>query len=447
MTKTRKRSSKSSLQHKPPSSAHPPKLEPTNQHKSPGLFAPALIIGLVAIFGRFHLDGSKNDRRTNALIQWIEHHGGFIDSRITIRDGPFGRGAFIDDPIPDKDSKLYMVSDHCFLSLRTIQREDISVFAPVSKDPAFSELLENDTIQLALALLAERNTPESYWRPYLNTIPDLYPDQPLFWEYLDELQSPWVAQQIQISRNFLQSQMPHLEALSNRYPLLFPDNDKLWVDFAWAYYTVTSRAYDVGRPGEDRILGLVPFVDLLNHGFGDTATMKHSYTVEMPRDVVLFTGTPRVSLSSNVELLFKYNDMLETSRFLYMYGMLDSDYEKRVQGDFVILSTSSGVWPVNWQGRVDPSIFANETLPKQQLVQDVKTAIAELPTTLDDDKAALNACEDYRRVALVLRIRFKQILHRLLGWLDDGTVDGDDDTAILTQGDVKASRALFRIDV
>jgi hypothetical protein len=48
------------------------------------------------------------------------------------------------------------------------------------------------------------------------------------------------------------------------------------------YYTVVSRAFDVGLPEEEEeILGLIPFVDLVNHGF--TVKNNNQMVMRMPQ--------------------------------------------------------------------------------------------------------------------------------------------------------------------
>jgi hypothetical protein len=233
----------------------------------------------------------------------------------------------------DDEVELYAIPEVCFLSLKSIQSERaISGLQSVLNDPAMQDYF-NDNVRLAIALLAERNAgKQSFWSPYIDTLPSHYDDQPLFWdddEMDEQLQSPVVVRQVLNSRAWLKNHSPMLQYLTTTYPRLFPQDRTTIDDFMWSYYTIISRSFDVGRPAnrqlgleeEENITGLLPFVDLLNHAFDEqTRTSWHSYRVQMPENVAFYVGKPtRSTLQPGTELLWRYTEYEDSSRYLYRY--------------------------------------------------------------------------------------------------------------------------------
>ena len=392
-----------------------------------------------------------------ALVQWIVKHGGAIDDRVAIRSGPLGRGVFLDGKVVARDgnnkpTQLYSVPETVYLSTKTVFQQN-SVMRPILADSVFHDWFQHDKIMLAVALLAERNAKNSFWRPYIDVLPTRYDDQALFWsdKELDELQSPSVVKQIRTSQNWLRGHHDKLMQLLERHPTLFPKHQSATImdDFIWAYYTVTSRVFDTGRPGtEDTILGLVPLVDLLNHAF-QSPTVKHTTTLLMPDNVAFFTGIPYQDgfMTKGTELTWQYDtDAAPSMKYFFAYGMLPPD--NYTQGDYIVLRIllQGQDWLVDHDGRVDPAIFDDVTA--EELGVKVNEAVNDFATTLEEDKAALASLEDKsaRWVALVLRVRYKQIIHKLLTWLEDKDRETGE---LLSQGEERtpSHQALFILEI
>jgi len=379
----------------------------------------------------------SRNKDEDSLIRWIEREGGFVHPQIEIRNGLHGRGVFLKAPLA-KGERVLSVPETCLFSIKAVRERDPRL--------AFSQVdyslveQESESVLLALALIAERSQQEnSFWRPYLGDLPATYPEQPLFWTSLAELQSQIVSEQITMSREFLQSKLSLLEQLAAKYPQLYHQqpSDKLLDEFTWAYYTVVSRAFDVpggrdnrGKPDpEDYVTGLVPFCDLLNHAYGaDTA--KRSLAFLLPKRDVHFVMTPTMDLLAGSELMWKYQDSSKrpSTKSLYRYGMLNSDFEERVEGDYVLLKWSDGRrWTVgadgkilDWEDHMVQDGFVGELASK------VAAAIKALPTSLEHDKTLLALPSSTIPVtALLLRIRYKQVLHKLLEWLQTGAPPPD----------------------
>ena len=420
----------------------------------------AVLIAILAIYAGFYFAGENNDVSTGprfvtpeleALVQWIEENGGFIDSRIAIRDGPLGRGVFLDGgDVNDDDGELYSIPETLYISWKTMQSKN-SVMGPLLDDPQLDNFFEHETIMVAIALLAERNTPNSFWQPYIQSLPQSHDDQALFWSdaELNDLQSPIVVKQIHTSRRWLNSHYDTLLSLVGRYPELFPDESTIMDDFLWAYYIVTSRCFDVARPqdkDDEHSVGLNPFVDLLNHAFGKA---NHLHKIALrENDVSYWIGVPKKNLnvSKGDELVWSYKNFAEASmNAFYRHGMLDGDTDANTHGDYIVLKAGGKDWPVSAQGQVDSILF--QTVPVAEIRAKVKGAIDELITTLEEDKAMLNdrnRTKEVRWVALVLRVRYKQILHKLLAWLEDGAEEGG---LVIRQGERTTAQSMFVLEI
>jgi hypothetical protein len=275
------------------------------------------------------------------------------------------------------------------------------------------------------------------------TIPHSYPEQPLFWtpDQLDELQSASLVRQFQKSNDWLEKQAEGLHQLVERHPKLFgPYNTT--ADFAWAYYTITSRAFDVSRADGEQLgdavhTALLPFVDLLNHAFTESnRTVEHYFAMEMPHKKLLYAGrATRDELPRGTELQWKYKDDGQYSAYyLYRHGMIPPYPD----GDFIMLRYEENAWPVSHEGHMHQAIFGEDkNMSLQHLTNKVKSAIDNLPTTLGEDLLAESS------LALEVRIRFKRILHKLLTWLQEGALEHDDEIFSERQ----AGHALYELDV
>lgn len=160
------------------------------------------------------------------MIDWIRDNGGVVHEKVYIRsdDEVLGlRGVFVDAALK-QDESFMSIPESCFFSIQTIRDGKTQFSNVVQADPGLMQA-EIQTVQLALALMVEMRSNNSFWRPYFDVLPTTYPDQPLFWDdnQLNELQSPIVQLQIQQSKRFLESKLPLLRTLSSQYATLgFP---------------------------------------------------------------------------------------------------------------------------------------------------------------------------------------------------------------------------------
>ena len=410
----------------------------------------AVIVILAFLLRNISTKGGNEE----TMIEWIRNNGGFVHENVTIRSADGRRGVFVDADL-QPDEMFLVVPEACFFSIQTL-REGKALFSKVVKeDPALVEA-EIQPVQLAIALMAENRSKNSFWRPYIDLLPKSHPDQPLFWDenQLSELQSPIVLLQIQQSKRFLENKLPLLRAMaSRREQLRFPDNDEeLLAEFILAYYTVISRSFEVpgkrdsqGNPdSEDFVGGLVPFADLLNHAFGEP-TAKHSFSIAMPQSIIQYISSAATYLPANSELVWKYHRASKaTTRDLLRYGMVDCDLE-RAEADYILLRSRDRQWTVTHDGSIVRWVDKNGDNLTQELVPKVEAAIQALPTSLKEDEIILSSTDDASlRSAVLFRTRYKRILHKLLARLHAGAAHSNEQNDEL---DFSPSLALIQIDI
>lgn len=421
----------------------------------------AVSTAVVAILLGFFLQNNGKRDKEEALMHWIRENEGFVHENIVIRNEKELRGIFVDADL-QKDETFLNVPEECFFSIKAI-RDGRTVFSKIVQSAAGLLEGEIEPVQLALALMGEMKFQNSFWRPYLDLLPPTHPDQPLFWndQQLQELQSPIVLSQIQQSTLFLKAKLPLLRTLASRYghQLNFPQNDEQLLDeFIWSYYTVISRSFEVpgdrrdlhGKPDpNDYVTGLVPFADLLNHAFGPpTAQQKMTISSSSKKrsstyyNNLIYISSATTNLMNNTELVWKYHMASEgaTTKNLLRYGMVDSDLQRSAT-DYVVIHQQQRQkhWFVSSSGSIlgwneqQAQEERDDTLTTQELVPEVQAAIDALPTSLEEDRTLSSSVSSSSsstnvtlRSTLLFRIRYKQILHKLLAWLNAGTPPMED---------------------
>jgi hypothetical protein len=226
--------------------------------------------------------------KDRTFLEWLVHNGAILADGVVLREGSRGRGIFMDKPYVEGNA-LYQVPDRVWFSEKTITRSTAK-FSQVLKDhrslqpnsdphpvygdgPAqFQSMLQTDglnTVKLAFALDAERFHADSFYAPYINTLPTAYSSQPLFWsdEMLEEqLHSPLICSSVRESIRFLAAQHEtHMPYLVARYPHLYNLEVNTVQTFIWAYYSFKSRAFDISTT-EEIVLGAVLGVALATVG-------------------------------------------------------------------------------------------------------------------------------------------------------------------------------------
>ena len=321
--------------------------------------------------------------------------------------------------------EMLKVTERCWFSEAAVAAKPCR-FAAIAADPQLAPFWEGRAeLTLAFALEVERHNPSSTWRPYFESLPEAYPTQPLFWTaaQLEQLQSPWVVAQINTSLSFLKEQYTTVaEYLGNAHGDVFDVERSTLAAFTWSYYTVYSRVFDVGHPGEPRALSLLPVIDLVNHGFG--VANQNVMGVDVPEKVSSFILKANEPLHKGQELLHSYNEHDATLSYLFKYGFVNGDTAAD-EGDFVLLRTASASCTVGADGAVSASflaaVAADAASARGAVLRALTAKVDSLPTTLEQDTAALEGSTlEWLGVCLNVRIRFKRILRATALWLSSG---------------------------
>lgn len=410
-----------------------------------GIFA---VLFNAAIVKHMNHDGILSSRfssrfpnaKFRALVEWLELNGGHIDENIAFRETLHGVRLFYNGLTTNEveTGLMFEIPESCLLSSKSKK----SIFGATVKDPELLKaILKHEVVDqtlLALVIVAEKHNPDSFWRPYLDTLlPTENTQQPLLWEpekLKEHLQSPLIIQETQGILNYIESKVPLLHWIDELYPDLLPDDSSILIrDFKWAYAIASAHVFNIpDRVNGEEYRALVPIGSLPDHSFDREVETIRITLKDVPVDEErAITGRlTRNNIVHGEELVTQYQSEFSPLRYLNYHGIVDEDYENRFEDDFLILRLSVRDLKVFGDGTVDldrvMDVLGEEAreLFLEDLTRKVREAIAALPTSLDEDKVLLHSPGtdvSTPRSALLIRIRFKQILHKLLKWLTEGS--------------------------
>jgi len=381
----------------------------------------------------------------NAMFTWIESQkGGYVNKQLNIKgnlDNNGLRGVYWNGPATSEGISLFRIPQSCFLTSKSLT-DPRSVFG---KSKAIPQSLlqqiqsESTQFQLAIVLMAELGSvQDSYWKSYLELLPENDPNQPLFWKEYSALQSPLLAQGIQGSLTYLESKKPLLDQLidATRSKMFPPQIFKL---FLWCFYLVSSRAFQFTIDGTS-MHAMVPLADLMNHGFAASNGFVEVVNSNL-NGVDMATAASSHSLSNGDELFVEYqkNAVTSTAEFLYRYGIVNPEYATETEGDYVILRYGTTSYTVFGDG----SVGGGDLTLLPTLSEKINTAIDALPTSLQEDQQALSSITTTNKNALLIRIRYKQVLQKLQAWIEKGATP----SAAGAKSVVESSKALYFLNI
>eukprot|EP00040_Diaphanoeca_grandis_P035132 m.220073 g.220073 ORF g.220073 m.220073 type:complete len:627 (+) comp33310_c0_seq2:329-2209(+) len=305
--------------------------------------------------------------------------------------------------------------------------------------------------RLIIAVEHERHQPDSRWRLYFDSMPDV-PTSALWWDSttVESLQSPILAKQISTLNNVLK------ETYARIYPNLKEAHPDHWDDrnsfdsFKWSAINVWGRGFDANAQDPQdpnrRIWILVPLLDVVNH---QSYVGSYFSDLDNPRTASTFDSWATECYTEGAEVFQSYGTHRSSSHFFMYYGFLPDGHER---GDFISLSLDMATahdmaqvlgsgWSSGFAGNDGHvteeflSDFAKYLTnrgksdwqePSEEVWQlaisiiasSVRTAISQLPTTMQEDIEMVQQGFDemgYTKWSILrVRIRFKSILHLLL---------------------------------
>jgi len=168
---------------------------------------------------------------------------------------------------------------------------------------------------LAAYLLQEKANPKSYWKPYIDILPEAYDTVPLFFseKELAELEGSIALEKIQDRHNSLQVEY---DALVEHVPM-FAEFSK--EDFVWARLVIITRIFGMVIDGV-KTEGLVPMADMLNHK--RPRETKWTYAQERKGFVITTLNV----IEKDCEVFDSYGRKCN-SRFFVNYGFVPEENE------------------------------------------------------------------------------------------------------------------------
>ncbi len=179
----------------------------------------------------------------NNLCNWISTNGGYVNPKLSLINGKFGRTVIANQKIENEDiftlpKSLVLNHENCNLNIEDnkFTHRDLTV----------------------ILLLKEYYKPNSFWKDYLNLLPSLseFKDHPLVIYIKGNF--PNVSENVSIKIEKLHSEFVSLydkfTELNNKNKIVesFTRNELLW-----AFLATSTRMWTN--------IGLVPFADLLQH--------------------------------------------------------------------------------------------------------------------------------------------------------------------------------------
>jgi len=131
-----------------------------------------LVTKIIALEEQFNMSRKLRSSRKpylKTLIDWLESHGAKLDG---VEPEDYGQNAGFGLRATKDLSKgdlVISIPRRCFMSTETARDSTISTL--IEKDPMLKSM---PNVALALHLLIEKNSPASFWEPYINVLPNYY---------------------------------------------------------------------------------------------------------------------------------------------------------------------------------------------------------------------------------------------------------------------------------
>jgi hypothetical protein len=247
-----------------------------------------------------------------ALLRWLEQHGARFPGCAPVEVPGMGTGLVASRDLAVDDTVLSIPRNLWFTRKSRHVR-----YAPVLTYALEKELFSHSMARLALLLLLERQDPKSFFRPYLDALPD--PTLPVTLTPAEqaELQEPQLGEWIEEQGTTVRTDCTRLrEALPARFPESIRADTITPETWLWAYGHAVQRTFSVDLEGEE-VWVLLPGMDLCNHAsspqtgyFVDDAGWQLEATEAIP------AGAP-VTIS--------YGPTKNSADFFLYYGFVPED--------------------------------------------------------------------------------------------------------------------------
>lgn len=195
----------------------------------------------------------SSDQKIAALLRWLEDGGARFPKLHVVRQENGERSVLAQADISTGEAVLQVPRSH-LLTLEAAKSSDIGRLLQSHVNP------DNEELYLASFLLQEKHRPGSFWKPYVDSLPEAFPHVPLFFSESERalLQGSFVLTLLQFQDYSLRQD--HAQLCQK-----VPGYERFSVEeFIWARLSVSSRNFGL-KVGGLQGRALVPLADMLNH--------------------------------------------------------------------------------------------------------------------------------------------------------------------------------------
>nr|XP_054369844.1 actin-histidine N-methyltransferase isoform X4 [Mirounga angustirostris] len=211
-------------------------------------------------------DGKREDYFPD-LMKWASENGASVEGfeMVNFKEEGFGLRATRDI----KAEELFLWVPRKLLM--TVESAKNSVLGPLYSQDRILQAMGN--ITLAFHLLCERADPNSFWQPYIQTLPSEY-DTPLYFEEdeVRDLQSTQAIHDVFSQYKNTARQYAYFYKVIQTHPHAnkLPLKDAFtYEDYRWAVSSVMTRQNQIPTEDGSRVtLALIPLWDMCNHTNG-----------------------------------------------------------------------------------------------------------------------------------------------------------------------------------
>lgn len=189
------------------------------------------------------------------FLRWLEEGGAQLSKLhiVTPRGGE--RGVLAREDTAPGETIIRLPRRHV-LTLEEVRSSELGQFLDAE------DRIDDPRTYLSAFLLHERERGEgSFWKPFLDILPQSFPTHPFYFEEheLALLEGSWSRGMVEFQRKILADRYAHLCGQ-------LPEFSRFsFQEFCWSHFAVVSRAFTLPRDGTQEPC-LVPIVDMINDG-------------------------------------------------------------------------------------------------------------------------------------------------------------------------------------
>lgn len=265
-----------------------------------------------------------DEQKMQRLLLWLEEHGATVPA-VNVAFGDDRRGVYSTRAISPGELVMH------------IPRKLI-ITTEIAKDSAVGKVIKTHNANVSeygyiAAFLLQLKREGGFWKPYVDVLPESFPDHPLFFtpSELEYLKGSYTLPMIEEQRNWLGYEAQQVLNCLPKGQAFTP------LQFAWARCVVMTRVYTVTIQ-EKKSLGLVPLADMLNHA----AVADVAWTGESTFGFSIFSEK---QLDAGIPVLESYGKRCNGRLFVHHGFCIDDNPENECELDFPALEPTHPFYP------------------------------------------------------------------------------------------------------